>query len=399
MYTKEKNNILIVSHMFPNKEYPLNGLFVKEQLLFLKDLVNLSVIAPVPFFPFINFTKKYRKISQVPAIEEDNHIKVVHPRYFFVPKFFKSADAFLYRASLDKFFVKFLKKNNVDILHFHWGFPDALAGIRWAKRFSIKTVLTVHGNESICFFENSFRKKMMVSRLKNIDHIIAVSNDLKNKILKYYDFPEDRITVITNGVDPKKFYSEDRTNARKECGLDLSCRYILTVARLSEEKGIKDLLNAFSNLKKEKIKLIIAGDGPLKNQLIEFSKALKINDKVNFLGAVLNEDLRNWYNAADIFCLPSLWEGLPCTIAESLACGTPVVATKVGGIPDRINKGNGILVPPSSPDMLSVALVEALAKKWDRKGISDKELPNSLHNLAVQVVEVYKKVLGVESGK
>ena len=196
------------------------------------------------------------------------------------------------------------------------------------------------------------------------------------------------------GLIPRNFIGWTGVRALEKCHLDGNKRYILTVSRLSSEKGIEFLLRAFKNTKCSEIELIIIGDGPLKADLVATCVELGIDDRVHFLGTVGHADVRAWYNAVDVFCLPSLWEGCPNVVIEALACGIPVVASQVGGIPDLV-PGNdyGILVPPGDADILAGALTNALDGYWNRKKISEYGSANSWKDVADRVIDIYERVL------
>ena len=261
-------------------------------------------------------------------------------------------------------------------------------------RTSFNLNVTIRGNESICYLEKSLRKRMVINTLKSVDHIIAVSNDMKEKVVQEYGVERKKVTVIPNGIDPKKFFRTNKLDAQKQCGLELGSKYILALSRLSPEKGLDSLIKAFLGVSRQDTTLLIVGDGPLKSKLEEMVKDLGISKKVLFFGAVPHEETVKWYNAADVFCLPSLWEGCPNVVIESLASGTPVVASNVGGIPDLIpNDSYGILVPAGDPVSLARALDNALNKEWDREKIAKFGSRNTWDHVAGQIIEVFEKVL------
>ena len=103
--------------------------------------------------------------------------------------------------SLTRFVHKLNNCNNFDLLDFHWVYPDAFAGLRWARNLNKKIIVTIRGNESICYHENSIRKKMLIHTLKSVDYIIAVSTDLKQKVVEEYGIKETKVTVIPNGAN------------------------------------------------------------------------------------------------------------------------------------------------------------------------------------------------------
>jgi len=380
--------------MFPNLVFPNNGIFVKERLKAMSNILDISIIAPVPYFFFISQTKKYKNIHMIPTIENFESLVVNHPRYFLIPKYLKFLDGYLYYWSTNNFFSEQIKIINPDILDFHWVYPDAFAGLMLARRYQKKIVVTIRGNESICYFEKSLRKKQLINTLQHVDHIIAVSNDMKTKVVNEYGVRHKNVTVIPNGIQPQKFKLIDRRKAREFCGLDQDKKYILSLSRLSHEKGLEFLFRAFASLHIEDVEVLVVGDGPLKDNLHVLANDLGIAKRLKFIGAVAHEKTLFWYNAADVFCLPSLWEGCPNVIIESLACGTPVVSTLVGGIPDLVpDEDYGFLVPSGVVGPLAVALDNALNKPWNHRKIAQYGSLNTWDHVAGRVSDVFQSVL------
>jgi teichuronic acid biosynthesis glycosyltransferase TuaC len=347
--------------MFPNSVNRNMGIFVKERLLHVARKVDLTMIAPVPSFPFIESTKKYYGYKKIQLMEECDGLTVFHPRYFMIPKYFKFLDASFYEISLRPFISNAIAETNCDVLDVHWVYPDGFAALEWARRYNKKVVVTVRGNEAIHYYQDTAVRNMIVNKMHLFDHVISVSDDLKNKLVNEYQVSPDKISVIHNGVDKSKFVPMDKAYARSKCGLTDNCKYILSISRLSSEKGLDILLEAMVRLKKANVKLVLVGDGPLYNTLNKYVYNKNLSDRVNFVGSVPHNNLCHWYNAADVFCLPSLWEGCPNVVIEALACGTPVVSSSVGAVPHFVNFCSGMLVPPGEADSLANAL-EKLTK-------------------------------------
>lgn len=386
--------VISVSHMFPNSINPHIGVFVKERLKHVSQKTNLTMVAPVQSFPFSDCTDKYAGLSRLQDKEVIDGMTVHHPRYFLIPKYFKILDAMFYGKSLAPYMDNMASQADFDIFDFHWVFPDAIGGLLWARKLGKKTVVTVRGNEAIYYFDRNRIRKVVQKRLSEFDHVIAVSNDLKNKILSEFGVDRSRVTVIPNGVDTEKFRCTDMSEARRHCGLVDDKRYLLTVSRLSNEKGLEHLLRAFRSVRCTGTRLVIIGEGPLKTKLITLAAELGIEGRVHFLGVLGHADICAWYNAADLFCLPSLWEGCPNVVIEALACGTPVVASRVGGIPDLIPCDDyGSLVPPGEVDALTAALDRALETNWNRRNISQFGSANSWADVADKVISVFEGVL------
>lgn len=386
--------VMSICHMFPNKINKNVGVFVKERLKYVAMKVDLTMVAPVPYFPMMDYVDRYSDLNRLDTIEYFDGLTVYHPRYFLIPKYFKCLDSLFYSASMNKYIGRMLKNGEEDILDIHWVYPDGIAALAWTKKYKKKSIVTVRGNEAIHYYQDTIVRKIIVDKLNCFDHVISVSNDLKNKMIEQYNVKHDKITVIPNGVDSKIFRFIQKKYSTERCNLDSNKKYILTISRLSGEKGLVNLIEAMSLINCDNVNLIIIGDGPLRESLKCSTVELGIEDKVIFLGEINHEDTPFWYNAADLFCLPSIWEGCPNVVIESLACGTPVVASHVGGIPDLIPKKDyGILVPPGDVHTLAKALNDALEINWNRKNISDFGSANSWEDVAEKVVNVFEKVL------
>ena len=303
-------------------------------------------------------------------------------------------DGYLYYHSINKFICSYIENELIDLIDVHWLYPDAYAAIKWAKKFKKKIIITVRGHESIYYYSNSMVKKFIPEILTSSDHIISVSSDLKNKIINQYKIHAEKISVISNGIDTEKFFLIDQLKAKKLCGLEESKKYILAIGRLSYEKGMGILLESFSLLNEQDTELIIIGAGFLKTKLVNLANHLNIIDRVKFIQEVAHDKAYLWYNSANVFCLPSRWEGCPNVVIESLACGTPVVATKVGAVPDIMSSSKlGIIVPPEDSSQLVLGLRDALQKKWDADFISQVGSQNNWDTVAHKVNNVFEKIL------
>ena len=386
--------ILIISYLFSNKIRPLYGVFVKERAKYISKKVNVRIVALVPYFPMANLLSRYRNTDRIESREVTDGLSVFHPKYLVIPGLFKFSDGYLYYLSLNSFITDIARDNSADLLDFQWGYPDAFAGVIWARKLNKKIILTVRGNASICFFEKSLRRKMVLNSLRFIDHIVTVSNDLKEKLISSYRISDQKITVIGNGINSREFYKSNKNEARKICGLESEKKYILSLSRLSFEKGIVYLLKAFASIKTDNVILLIGGEGPQKKQLQKITHDLNIHSNVHFIGGIPHAETIHWYNASDVYCLPSLWEGCPNTIIEALACGTPVVSTLVGGIPDLVNSKAGYLVPPKDSNALAYALESAIKRDWNFSEITAIGQSNSWDHVADRTIEVYRRVLG-----
>jgi glycosyltransferase involved in cell wall biosynthesis len=189
------------------------------------------------------------------------------------------------------------------------------------------------------------------------NNIIAVSNAVKSNLMDYFGISSDKIKVIYNGSDLRHASKSEINNVLEKYMLNKENRIISAIGRLSEIKGYSFLIQALLAVKNDypSIKLLIVGDGELKSELKELVAKSKLNDNVIFCGNQKNVQV--FYDISEFTVMSSLWEGMPGAAIESIMLEKPVIATKVGGLPEIIeNNMNGLLVPPKDSNALAEAI-------------------------------------------
>jgi len=208
--------------------------------------------------------------------------------------------------------------------------------------------------------------------------------------------PDEKICCIPNGVDAKKFYPVPKEQARRELGLP-NRRTVLSVGNLTDNKGfdlvIKSLRILVERFHEKDVQLAIVGDGPYRSQLEKTISSCKLDGRVHMVGSVAHDKLRFWYSGADVFCLASNREGWPNVLLESLACGTPVVATPVGGIPEIISSENVGLLSERDQSKIAEAIRAALKKSWCSEEIVEYAKRFTWEQTALAVLDVFDSVL------
>ena len=284
-----------------------------------------------------------------------------------------------------------LKKEKFDVIH------DLSQISPFIFNFSSSKVLTIHDLSPILFPETYgkihvfLQKYILPKTLKNVDKVIAVSENTKKDIVKYLGFPEESIEVVYNGVDERfKPLSHD------SCLYDFS-PYILFVGTLEPRKNVTTLLKAFYILKKRKEvmhKLVIAGGKGWKNkEVYETVRRLNLSNSVKFLGYVPEEELPKLYSGADLFVYPSLYEGFGLPLLEAMACGCPVITSNVSSLPEVVGDA-GILVDPLDVNgladmMYKVLNNEDVREKMVKKG-SKRAKMFSWERCAEETLRVYE---------
>jgi len=249
------------------------------------------------------------------------------------------------------------RKYQFDVIHTH-GYRADVLGFMAARPLRVPLVTTCHGfipNDKKLMFYNSIDKFI----LKHFNRVIAVSNDIAANLITS-GVKEKNISVIPNAVNlshDEKWIYERRCSTRASMGWSDNQFVLGYVGRLSEEKGLRFLVEALSDLVKSglPVRLAIIGEGQQREALNLMVREHGLQSAVKFLG--FQRNTHEWLPAFDVFTLPSLMEGTPMAMLEAMLCGVPVVASAVGGIPDVIQQGNnGILVRPGSAKDISEAI-------------------------------------------
>ena len=236
--------------------------------------------------------------------------------------------------------------------------------------------------------------------MKRADRIIAVSQGTKQDIIESYGLPEDRIEVIYHGVFPEDYAAspDEKNRIRADLGIDQD-PMLLFVGKLGPRKGVDILLRALPRVLNEmRVKLVLAGAGK-QEPYRSLAENLNISEHVLFLGRVSDERLRLLFSSCDLFVLPSRLEGLGIVLLEAMAAGKPIVAAKVGGIPEIVQSGqNGILVEPDNDGALAQAIIQFISDKALSGSIGENNarIARSQYNwqsAAQKTEQVYKAAL------
>ena len=394
--------ILVFTTLYPNNIWANHGVFIKERMTQFAKYKGgeIRVIAPVPYFPAININWRWQ-FSQVAHREMRDGFEVYHPRFFLTPKFGMTLYGWLMFFSVLPFLRKIRRVFDFDLIDAHYVYPDGFAAVQLGRYFNKPVVVSARGSDVNLYRTLPLIRKLLQNVLRKADGVIAVSKALKQAMIEL-GVPETKISSIPNGVDCQKFYPLAKNEARRQLGLQCS-RLLLSVGNLTLNKGFDLLIRSLpmiaSRIDEVGIHLAIVGNGPLHNELAAEISRLKLQGQVQLVGAVAHNKLCVWYSAADVFCLMSQREGCPNVILESLACGTPVVATPVGGIPELLNSENLGLLAERDEHQIADAICTALTKKWITEDLVEHARNHSWIRTAEGVMGVFQSVLNSEDAE
>jgi len=327
--------LLTFSSLFPNTVKPSHGIFVETRLRYLlgSGKVASKVVAPVPWFPSSNPRfGDYAAFSKVPAHEVRSGIEVSHPRYLVIPKVGMTAAPWLMAQACKAEIGRIIDEGyDFDAIDAHYFYPDGVAAVMLGKYFNKPVVITARGTDINLIPQYALPRKQLMWAAHNAAGMITVCNALREEMIGL-GIPGERIVALRNGVDLQRFQPGDRQAARASLGIDGFT--IVSVGVLDPRKAHDLTIGALALM--PDVKLLLAGIGPERKKLEAQAERLGVADRVTFLGAVPQTELKQYYNAADAMVLASSREGWANVLLESMACGTPVVASNVWGTPEVV---------------------------------------------------------------
>lgn len=350
--------LLTFSTLFPNAIRPNHGIFVETRLRYLlaSKQVESRVVAPVPWFPLKSaMFGEYAIAAKVPDKEMRHGIEVIHPRYLHFPKVGMNLAPHLLASCVKPVIGRMIDEGyDFDLLDAHYFYPDGVAAVKLAKYFNKPVVITARGTDINLIPKYRRPRENILWAAEHADGMITVCNALKTAMVDL-GVPAERITPLRNGVDLKRFEPMDRAQARAELGI--SGFTLISVGVLDPRKAHDLTIKALTRL--PDVKLLIAGIGPERKKLEALAVELGVQDRVTFLGAVPQMELKRYFNAADIMVLASSREGWANVLLESMACGTPVVASNVWGTPEVVAAPEaGVLMEDRTPEKLADAVIQ-----------------------------------------
>ncbi|MFJ3054886.1 glycosyltransferase family 4 protein [Herbaspirillum sp. NPDC087042] len=348
--------LLTFSTLFPNLERPGHGIFVETRLrhLVASGRVESRVVAPVPWFPLRHARfGTYGRFARVPQTEVRSGIEVRHPRYALLPKIGMTPAPLLMAMAVKPVLHRLIAEGfDFDAIDAHYFYPDGVAAAMLGKEFGKPVVITARGSDITLLPQYRWPGKMIRWAANQAAGIITVCNALRDELIVLGADPA-KVVSLRNGVDLELFRPVDRDAVRKDLGIDGFT--LLSVGNLVPVKGHELTIGALTEL--PEARLMIAGSGPERERLEALAVQLQVADRVRFLGPQPQTKLREYYNAADAMVLSSSREGWANVLLESMACGTPVVASKVWGTPEVVAHADaGVLMQERSVSGVAAAV-------------------------------------------
>ncbi len=363
-------NTLTFTNLYPNKNFPRHGIFIEHRIRNLVKSAEIKtvVLAPVPWVPrILKKINKYYRFINIPYFTKRYNIDIYHPRCIYIPKIGMSIAPCLIVLSIVPNLIKLIKLGyKIDIIDAYYFYPDGVVAAILGKIFKKKVALTALGSD-VNILTNYFIPRLLIKwAANNVSGISTVSKSLKNKLIEI-GVNQSNICTILHGVDLELFKPPENRDILRE-NLGITKFTILSAGNLIKIKGHDIVIEALSLL--PDVNLFIAGNGIEEKKLKRLTNKLKLTNQVNFLGLVDQKELVKYYGAVDVTVLASSSEGIANVLLESIACGTPVITTNVGGA-SEIFKGNiiGKLIENRSVNVLVESVKSIMHSYPDRAQI------------------------------
>jgi len=352
-------HLLVVALAFPAPGNPVNGVPLGEQVRLLCERVErITVLSPMTFIPA--FMRGFRHVAQSALLPDcyqmlEGRCEVLFPRYVKAPGniFLRWTIAQWYRL-VDQTVARFTKTCPVSLLHAHFGSVNSWAAVCVAKRYHIPCVVTYQGTDVHTVLAHHLKGwQLCRDSFRLADLNLPVSRSLED-ILRRHAQPTGRCEVLLRGVDQTRFFPSPKLSADPG---------VLFVGDIVKAKGVFDLLSAWAQVKRAcpNASLTIVGPDRTKGLFSRAMLSLGVDHFITLTGPLPSPAVAALMRQSRLLCLPSHREGTPNCVMEALSCGLPVVATRVGGIPDIVeHEKTGLLIDQGDIEGLAASLVTLL---------------------------------------
>ena len=388
---------LVLTNLFPNPVEPARGIFVLQETLRLREFYDLKVMAPLPWVPRSLRENRRYAYHAAPMVEQCEGLEIHHPRHLVIPRYFRFLYGPLLFLGLLPLARRMAKERKPDFILAHYVFPDGYAAVKLGRMLGIPVIVKARGSDINLFTRTWMRRRMTLWTLRNSKCIVAVSRALKEKMISL-GIDGERIEVVHNGLDTTRFHPSDRLACRARLGLEERPFTFLFIGYLRSLKGIFTMLQAFRaipEMERRGARMIMIGEGELQDEAAVRIRRFGMSNQVRLVPPIKHDEVPEWIGACDCLLLPSMMEGYPNVLIEAMACGRPVIASRVGGIPEIVRDGRtGRLIEPNDPWALTDAMLEMM-KGFEFDSTAAEAAGRGWDAVAAEMSELIQRVLTV----
>lgn len=392
--------VIVYSSLFPSEAAPTAGIFIKERMFRVARRMPLVVVAPQAWSPIDWIVRLLRPgfRPQGRAVETIDGIEVHRPRALSVPGVFKRFDGVLMAMSTYACVRRLHRRFGATVIDAHFCYPDGLAAVRIGRRLGLPVTLSVRGSKDQMLLGTD-REPALREAVEGASRLIAVTDSLVQGVGGPLGVAAERFTVIGNGVDLSRFAPMNRNEARRRLGIAEDAKVLIGVGNLIPLKGFQRVIPLLPRLRERfpgLVYLIVGGGGTQGDnsaQLQALAREHGVADCVRLCGRQMPQDLKWFYSAADVFAHATEFEGWANVFLEAMACGLPVVTTRVGGNAEVVASDEvGTLVDYWDGDAFARALEQALLRNWDTARILDYARANDWERRIDQIEAILRSV-------
>jgi teichuronic acid biosynthesis glycosyltransferase TuaC len=385
--------IAVVTAHFPSSGEPTKGRPAYQTLRVLSRKCDVQVFYPHPAYPSL-FKPKSRTYSGLDPSFSLPDVKVGYYDYPVLPMISRPFNGW----NAARVLLPHVRNFAPDLIFSYFLYPDGYAAVKIGETLSVPVIVMGVGSD-VHSIGDRFSRMHTRTVMKKADFVLGISEDLRERCVAM-GAPPEKTRAMVSGCDLSVFHVKDCVEARKKLRIDPASEAIVYIGRMDPKKGLLELVEAAAALRSKHLNLhvFMVGDGP-DRPLIE--NAIQAKDAGSYIHALPGcsfDEVADWMAAADVVTLPSYMEGCPNVILEALACGRPVVATNVGGIPEIMNDECGYLVPPRDSGALAEALASSLDRTWDAKSIS-AHWGRGWETVAAELLVIFESVLSDRRSK
>lgn len=402
---KQRPAIVVFSTLFPHSGQPGAGLFIRERMFRVGRELPLVVVSPQPWFPFQGLLRRWRPHFRPPAPrhEQQQGIDVYCPRFFSIPGMLQSLDGLFMALGSYVTLRRLRNSHRCALIDAHFVYPDGYAATLLGRWLQLPVTITLRGTEPR-HSESARLRPLMQQALQRAARIFTVSASLK-RVAVALGTPADKVRVIGNGVDLRRFQPLDRAEQRQRLGLPDDAAIMISVGGLMPRKGYHRVIELLPTLlqRHPELHYVVVGgpcaEGDNSAELTAQVARLGLQQRVHFLGSMPADDLKGPLSAADLFVLSTSNEGWANVFLEAMACGLPVITTDVGGNAEVVcDPRLGSIVPFGDPAVLQQALDQALQQVanggWQRDYILDYARNNSWDSRVTVLLQEFRRLGG-----
>jgi glycosyltransferase involved in cell wall biosynthesis len=379
--------IAAITRYFPSSAEPWQGRSAYQTLRLLARQAEVQVFYPNASYPKL-FKPRSRIYSKLDPSLSPLDVKASYFNYPALPLVSRPFNGWMAARTV----LPHVRAFAPDLIFSYFLYPDGYAALKVGQALGVPVAVKGIGSD-INRIGDRISAHHTRTVLRQADFLLTVSEDLRRKAIDMGASPEKSRAVL-NGCDLAVFHVRDRAEARRKLDIDPAAKAVVYLGRMDLKKGLRELVEAAATLQREReeIQVYLVGEGPDRPLIDTAIKANNAGSYVHLLPSCSFDDVAVWMAAADVVTLPSYMEGCPNVVLEALACGRPMVATQVGGIPEIMSEECGRLVPPRDSAALARALGSVLDSTWDAAAISAYR-SRGWETVAAELMEIFNSLV------